>query len=191
MNERPNLCIKLDSKTFKEYYYLKEELIDFCRKNNLQTTGGKIELTERIAKFLNTGERNIENHSIKRAKIVDEITLDTIIEDNFVCSEKHRAFYKEQIGKSFSFNVLFQKWLKSNSGKTYKDSIEAYYKILEDKKKNNTTIDKQFEYNTYIRDFFNDNTDKTLEQAIKCWKYKKSLKGHNKYEKTDLIALGD
>ena len=133
MNERPNLCIKLDSKTFKEYYYLKEELIDFCRKNNLQTTGGKVELTERIAKFLDTGERNIENHNIKRIKIVDEITLDTIIEDNFVCSEKHRAFYKEQIGKSFSFNVLFQKWLKSNSGKTYKDSIEAYFKILEDK----------------------------------------------------------
>ena len=191
MNERPDLSIKLDSKTFKEYYYLKDELIDFCRKNNLQTTGGKIELTERIAKFLDTGERNIENHSIKRAKIVGEITLDAIIEDNFICSEKHRAFYKEQIGKNFSFNVLFQKWLKSNSGKSYKDSIEAYYKILEDKKKNKTTIDKQFEYNTYIRDFFNDNKDKTLEQAIKCWKYKKSLKGHNKYEKTDLIALGD
>ena len=189
MNERPNLSIELDSKTFKEYYYLKNELIDFCRKNNLQTTGGKIELTERIAKFLNTGERNIENHSIKRAKIVGEITLDAIIEDNFICSEKHRAFYKEQIGKNFSFNVLFQKWLKSNSGKTYKDSIEAYYKILEDKKKNKTTIDKQFEYNTYIRDFFNDNKDKSLEQAIKCWKYKKSLKGHNKYEKDDLKIL--
>lgn len=189
MSERPNLSIKLDSKTFKEYYYLKEELIDFCKKNNLQTTGGKIELTERIAKFLDTGERIVENHNTRRTKIVDEITLDTIIEDNFVCSEKHRAFYKEQIGKTFSFNVLFQKWLKSNSGKTYKDSIEAYYKILEDKRQNKTTIDKQFEYNTYIRDFFNDNKDKSLEQAIKCWKYKKSLKGHNKYEKTDLIAL--
>ena len=191
MNERPNLCIKLDSKTFKEYYYLKEELIEFCRKNNLQTTGGKVELTERIAKFLDTGERIVENHNTRRTKIVDEITLDTIIEDNFICSEKHRAFYKEQIGKTFSFNVLFQKWLKSNSGKTYKDSIDAYYKILEDKKQNKTTIDKQFEYNTYIRDFFNDNKDKSLEQAIKCWKYKKSLKGHNKYEKTDLIALKD
>ena len=189
MNERPNLCIKLDSKTFKEYYYLKNELIDFCRKNNLQTSWGKVELTERIAKFLDTGERNIENHNIKRTKIVDEITLDTIIEDNFVCSEKHRVFYKEQIGKNFSFNVLFQKWLKSNSGKTYKDSIEAYYKILEDKKNNKTTIDKQFEYNTYIRDFFNDNKDKTLEDAIKCWKYKKSIKGHNKYEKEDLKVL--
>lgn len=32
MSERPDLDIKLDSKTFKEYYYLKEELIDFCKK---------------------------------------------------------------------------------------------------------------------------------------------------------------
>lgn len=189
MEERPSLDIKLDSKTFKEYYYLKEELIDFCRKNNLQTTGGKLELTERIAKFLDTGERTYETHNARKTAIIDEITLDTIIEENFVCSEKHRAFYKEQIGNSFSFNVVFQKWLKSNAGKTYQDSIIAYHQILEDKKKNKTTIDKQFEYNTYIRDFFNDNKDKSLEQAIKCWKYKKSLKGHNQYEKDDFKIL--
>lgn len=187
--DRPELNKKLDSKTFREYYYLKEELIDFCRKNNLQTTGSKIELTDRISKYLDTGERIFKSYDTRRTKIIDEITLDSVIEDNFVCSEKHRAFYKKEIGNSFSFNVLFQKWLKSNAGKTYKDSIVAYYKILEDKKNNKTTIDKQFEYNTYIRDFFNDNKDKTLDDAIKCWKYKKSLKGHNKYEKEDLKVL--
>lgn len=189
MSERPKLDIRLDSKIFKEYYYLKEELIEFCRKNDLQTTGGKTELTERIAKYLETGEKTYTNHNTKKAKAVDSITLDTVIEENFVCSQKHREFYKNQIGNSFSFNVAFQKWLKNNPGKTYQDSINAYYQILEDKKKNKTTIDKQFEYNTYIRDFFNDNKDKSLEQAIKCWKYKKSLKGHNKYEKEDLKIL--
>ena len=189
MNDRPKIDINLDSKTFKDFYYLKEELVNFCRKNDLQTTGGKIELTERISKFLDTGERSIKNHDSRRTQVIDEITLDSIIENNFVCSEKHREFYKNQIGKSFSFNVLFQKWLKSNAGKTYKDSIDAYYQILEDKKKNKTTIDKQFEYNTYIRDFFEDNKDKSLDQAIKCWKYKKGLKGHNKYEKSDLVVL--
>lgn len=189
MCERLNLDNGIDGKTFKEYYYLKEELIDFCRKNNLQTTGGKIELTERIAKFLDTGKRTYKRHTTKRNLSTNKITTDTIIEENFVCSEKHRAFYKEQIGNNFSFNVVFQKWLKSNSGKTYQDSINAYYQILEDKKKNKTIIDKQFEYNTYIRDFFNDNKDKNLEQAIKCWKYKKGLKGHNKYEREDLKIL--
>lgn len=169
MSER----LKLDSKTFKDYYYLKEELIDFCRTNDLQTTGGKLELTERIANYLDTGKRTYKTHTDSKPKIVDEIKLETIIEENFVCSEKHRAFYKEQIVKNFSLNVIFQKWLKSNFGKTYKDSITAYYQILEDKKKSKATIDKQFEYNTYIRDFFANNKDKGLDQAIKCWKYKK------------------
>ncbi|MBP5424084.1 MAG: hypothetical protein J6Y78_16750, partial [Paludibacteraceae bacterium] len=57
------------------------------------------------------------------------------------------------------------------------------------KKKGNLSIDKQFEYNTYIRDFFADNIGKTLDDAIKCWKYKKGLKGHSKYERSDLSAL--
>lgn len=56
MKERPVLDKKLDSKTFREFYYLKEELVDFCRKNGLPTSGGKIEITDRIAYFLDTGK---------------------------------------------------------------------------------------------------------------------------------------
>lgn len=126
MSKRPVLDRNLDSKTFRDFYYLKEELVNFCR---------------------------------------------------------------EHIGSDFSFNVTFQKWLKSNTGKTYKEAIAAYYQILEDKKKGKTKIDKQFEYNTYIRDFFADNEGKSLEEAIKCWKYKKQLQGHNRYERTDLVAI--
>ena len=79
--------------------------------------------------------------------------------------------------------------MKSNTGKTYADAIEAYYQIIDEKKHKKAEIDKQFEYNTYIRDFFAANQGKTLEDAIKCWKYKKSRQGHNRYETSDLIAL--
>ncbi|MGN1406689.1 MAG: hypothetical protein ACI4WM_10470 [Erysipelotrichaceae bacterium] len=75
----------------------------------------------------------------------------------------------------------------NNPNKTYKEAVDEYYRIKKDK--NKTTIDSQFEYNTYIRDFFNDNHDKSLNDAIKCWKYKKSLPGHNRYEQADLIIL--
>lgn len=188
-SRRPPLDINLDSKTFREYYYLKTELVDFCRKNNLQSTGGKLELTDRIVHFLDTGERTCKNHSSKSPRLAEEISLDSLIEPHFVCSERHRAFYKSQIGPSFSFNVTFQKWLKDNPGKTYRDSIMAYRQILADKKQHKSPIDRQFEYNTYIRDFFAANPGKTLSQAIKCWKYKKSQKGHNKYDSADLKAL--
>ena len=46
----------MDSKTFREFYYLKEELVNFCRDNGLPVSGGKIELTERIAYFLDSGK---------------------------------------------------------------------------------------------------------------------------------------
>ncbi len=50
-------------------------------------------------------------------------------------------------------------------------------------------IDKQFEYNSYIRSFFEDNKGKSLKDAIKCWKYKKALPGDNRYEQSDLDVL--
>lgn len=189
MGEQPNLNKQLDGKTFRDFYYLKEELVDFCREIGLSTSGGKIEITDRIAHFLDTGEIILVPPKSKIKIDIGDISDDTLIEPNFVCSEKHRAFFREKIGNTFCFNVIFQKWLKSNTGKTYREAIVAYHQILEEKKKGKTSIDKQFEYNTYIRDFFADNEGKILEEAIKCWKYKKGLQGHNRYEKADLIAL--
>ena len=186
---RPPLDEVSDGKTLKSHYYLKEELTAFCRKNNLQTSGSKINIIERIAHYLDTGKKLAAEKKYKRANTVEKITLDSIIERHFVCSEKHRMFFKEQIGQSFSFNVLFQKWLKSNGGKTYQEAINAYYQTLNDKKEKGTAIGKQFEYNAYIRDFFKKNKNRTLEDAIKCWKYKKNLSGHPCYEASDLGVL--
>lgn len=189
VTERPVLDKRLDSKTFRDFYYLKEELIDFCRKNGLPTTGGKLEIADRVAYFLDTGRILSASATKKKVPIIGPIHEDSEIEADFVCSERHRAFFKERIGNSFSFNVAFQKWLKSNTGKTYKDAIGAYYQILEDKRKGKSQIDKQFEYNTYIRAFFADNQGKSLKEAIQCWDYKKRIQGHNRYERSDLVAL--
>ena len=189
MSDRPELSQNLSAAIFRNYYYLKKELVEFCRNNCLQTSGSKQELIERIAYFLETGKRTTAASKHKVSASIGEITGSALIEPDIVCSEKHRAFFKNKIGKNFSFNVSFQKWLKNNAGKTYADAIDAYYDILEEKKTSKTVIDKQFEYNAYIRDFFAHNQGMSLDDAIKCWKYKKSLEGHNRYEKSDLIVL--
>lgn len=120
IDERPDLDLGLSAEIFRQYYYLKEELVDFCRRNNLQATGSKSELSERIAVFLESGKRTRAEHKTQKTQSAGEIKPNNIIEENFVCSEKHRAFFKEQVGKSFSFNVAFQKWLKSNAGNSKK-----------------------------------------------------------------------
>ena len=196
---RPELTKNLKSEDFKEYYFLKEELKDFCKKEGLKVGGSKNQLEERIIYYLDTGKSLDESENTNKSHIenksknkknnanTQEISLDSILGENFKCSENKREFFEKEIGKGFKFKVKFQKWLKENPDKTYQDAIDAYYDIQNSKDK--TKIDKQFQYNQYIRDFFEDNEDKKLEDAIKCWKYKKSLKGHNKYEKSDLEIL--
>ena len=177
----------LSPEEFNEYYFLKEELKDFCRDEGLKISGSKQDLERRIIHYLETGESLKETTTKSLPNEVNEIKLDSKIGENFKCSEDKREFFEKEIGKGFKFKVKFQKWLKSNPDKTYKDAIDAYYEIQNSKEK--TSIGKQFQYNQYVRDFFEDNNGKSLDDAIKCWKYKKSLKGHNKYEKSDLMAL--
>ena len=195
---RPPLTKDLKSEDFRQYYFLKEELKDFCKNEGLKVNGSKNQLEERIIYYLDTGRslddsRHIENKDnyskskSNKAATSKEIRLDSILGENFKCSEDKREFFEKEIGKGFKFKVKFQKWLKSNPDKTYQDAINAYYELQNSKEK--TKIDKQFQYNQYIRDFFEDNDDRTLNDAIKCWKHKKSLKGHNKYEKSDLDVL--
>ena len=148
----------------------------------------KEDLENRIIHYLSTGKELKEPFEKQSSNItLSEISLDSKLGENFKCSEDKRAFFEKEIGKGFKFKVKFQKWLKSNPDKTYRDAINAYHEIQNSGEK--TEIGKQFQYNQYIRDFFENNEDKSLDDAIKCWKYKKSLKGHNKYEKSDLMAL--
>ncbi len=184
----PKLTRDLKPEEFKEYYFLKEELKDFCRAEGLKVSGSKEDLEKRIIHYLATGEE-LKQSGIKKTQTdsVSEITLDSKLGENFKFSEDKRAFFKAEIGKGFKFKVRFQKWLKANPDKTYRDAIDAYFEIQNSPEK--TEIGKQFQYNQYIRDFFENNKDKSLDDAIKCWKYKKSLKGHNRYEESDLEAL--
>ena len=178
----------LNPQEFNDYYFLKDELKDFCRKEGLMVSVSKQDLEKWLVHYLATGEELKEvNVKIVSNDSVSKIAMDSKLGENFKCSEDKRAFFEREIGKGFKFKVKFQKWLKANPEKTYSDAIEAYYEIQNSGEK--TEIDKQFQYNQYIRDFFEDNDDKSLDDAIKCWKYKKSIKGHNRYEKSDLEAL--
>jgi hypothetical protein len=172
-------------------YYLKNDLINICKKYNLPAIGSKGNLLEYVCNY-------IENKPIQKIKAKQKVanngfepSLEKIIDCNYSNNEIHRAFFAKTIGKYFKFNVQFMNWMNENkSKKTYKNAIEIYNEILLDKKSGKkTNIGKQFEYNQYTRDFFVNNPNLTREDCIKCWKYKKKQIGSHKYEKTDLIIL--
>lgn len=193
MNKRPKLNTEISIQDFKDFYWYKEELIDFCRYEKLDKKGGKIELANRIEKYLATGEREVFQKKVPTTSLFDwnteKLTTSTIITDNYKNTENVRAFFSEQIGNKFKFNVKLMNWMKSAQGKTLGDAVKMWNEIKFEARENKSPkeIAPQFEYNTYIRDFMKDNPDKTIQDAIKYWKIKKSKSGDNKYLQSDLI----
>ncbi len=49
MTDRPDIDACKDAAEFRQWYYLKEELVVFARANGLKTTGGKFDIADRIA----------------------------------------------------------------------------------------------------------------------------------------------
>lgn len=195
MEQRPILNKDLSPTDFKAFYWLKEELQAFCKEVGLKRTGSKIAITNRIAFYLKTGKAPEEITSKKSLSKFDwnkeHLTLDTIITDNYKNSENVRCFFTQHLGKSFKFNIQFMNWIKTNTGQTLANAIDAWQRIHTEKKanKNPKDIAPQFEYNTYLRDFLADNPDKDRKVGIALWKIKKSIRGNNRYERSDFDLI--
>lgn len=184
---RANLTKDISIDSFKDFYWLKEELQSFCREIGISVSGSKIEISDRIETFLRTGEIKKPIRKVKinsKSEIQADLSLDTIISENHRCSQNVRAFFKTVI-PNFHFSTYIQNYFKNNIGKTYRDAVDAWYKEEERKKDPSykKIIAPQFEYNQFIRDFFADinNQEKSREEAIEAWNNIKKLPGSNKY----------
>ncbi|MBY0121537.1 DUF6434 domain-containing protein [Bacillus sp. S/N-304-OC-R1] len=185
---RPKLTVDISVNSFKDFYWLKEELQAFCRENGISASGSKIEISNRIEIFLRTGEikKPIRKTSvIKKLEPQSVLNLDTVITEHHCCSQDVRAFFKTVIPK-FHFSTHIQNYFKNNVGKTYRDVVKAWNE--EEVRKKEPTYKKniapQFQYNQFIRDYFADskNQGKSREEAIEAWNAIKKLPGSNKYD---------
>ncbi|PIE51991.1 cytoplasmic protein [Candidatus Fermentibacteria bacterium] len=189
--EKPILDEKISVQDFKDFYWLKDELIKFCRKNGISYVGGKIEITNRIIEYLETGKitKPKTTRQKRLPKPTKPLTLETIIGVDYRSYKEKKEFLRSIIGKQFHFTIHLLDFFKQNAGKkTYGDIVAEWHK--EQKLKNDPNFVKeiapQFEYNNYIRDFTKANPNMTRKDAIKYWKLKKSIAGDNKYSEEDL-----
>jgi len=196
MENRPPLNKQISLDDFNSFYWLKKELTDFCKKEKLSTQGGKLEITKRIEHYLKTGERLSPTLSLSKPTSSFDwknstLHLLTVITDNYKNTENVRTFFQKEISPAFKFNVKFMNWMKANTGKTLADAVVAWKEILHQEKNRITPkeIAPQFEYNTYLRDALADNPNLKRKDAIALWKIKRSMRGDNKYLKSDLGFL--
>ncbi len=191
--DKPILNKEISLEGFNDFYWLKKELVHFCRTIGISSTGGKIEISNRIRTYLSTGKivkqaKNTHKITSKFDWANEVLTKNTLITDSYKNGENVRNFFIQEIGSHFKFNVIFMKWMKENVGKTLNDAIIEWKRIETLKKDRNyvSEIKPQFEYNKYMRAFLKDNPNLSSKDAMKFWKLKSSKRGSNEYNKKDL-----
>lgn len=197
MDNRPILNKSISTKDFQDFYWLKKELSKFCKEESLGSTGSKVELSNRILLYLKTGKTQIvtPKKKVKPNSMFDwhkeSLRLNTIITDNYKNTQNARRFFIDQIGNHFKFNVKFMNWMKSNSGKTLKDAVNAWKRIKIESKNSSGKKDiaAQFEYNKYLRDFLAANPNSNRAIGIRLWNIKKTRRGDNVYRSDDLELI--
>lgn len=184
---KPSLNNQITLNAFQSYYWLKAELIEFCKNNQLATAGAKEELTQRISEFLEHGIRQPHRSPPTNKRDSDQPLRPETIVENYRNDTATRDFFIAHLGKTFRFNTYLRQFTnKANitPGLTYGDLLEGW-KAEEAKKKtpgNQTEISGQFEYNRFIREFFSNETGKSHADAVAAWNIVKTLARERTYE---------
>ena len=134
----PELTRHLSPEIFRQHYYDKTELMEFCRSFGISTAGLKEDLNERIELFLRTGKKTV----IKPVQItsiadsVNGLNLEKRV-INYKSDPKTRAFFARHIPQFTGFSALVQKQikerLKNNEVFTYADAIQMHKDFLSNK----------------------------------------------------------
>src|SRR5689334_9596401 len=85
--------------TLKNYYWLRSELVSYCKKFGLSTTGVKENLLERLENYIKTGEKTgpIKTNHTKQRDSDKTITLTTKVM-HYKNDAATRDFFIAQIG---------------------------------------------------------------------------------------------
>jgi len=193
--KRPDIKDIKTGDELKRWYWLKQELADYCRLLNISYTGVKFEILERIATNLDNGGKVNTKPTPAKPKSSkfdwhsEKLTLATVLTDSYKNTQNVRRFFQQHCSEKFHFSIPFMHFMKNNCGKKLQDAVNEWKRMNEQHKDKNfkSEIPPGNQYNKYIRDFFADNPNMTIEQARQCWKLKRSLPtGKHTYEKSDL-----
>lgn len=187
-DKRPTLTPKTSAEVFKDFYWLKKELTDFCTKNGLSTTGMKPEIANRIYVFLKTGKKVKPEHA-KSSDGLDSdkaITLQTPV-INYKNDPATREFFIKHIGSHFKFsarvNIFRNEQLAAGKKITYGDLIKAWLKEHEQRKDKSIKLPimQSCEYNQFTRDFYAAEPNAKRKTVIAAWKKIRSVAGKHTY----------
>ncbi|MEO1445737.1 MAG: DUF6434 domain-containing protein [Cyanobacteria bacterium J06635_11] len=188
--ERPAIESIESGEEFKRWYWLKEELVSYCRTLGLGTAGQKQVLTARIVTFLDTG-KIVRPVSKKVTSTFDwskeTLTLGTRTTDSYRNSQNVRKFMKQQVGDRFAFSNEFMEWMRDNMGKTLADAVE-FWIDLDSRKRLSGYREKplpQNQYNQFVRALSQAKPGISNKEIRRLWAVKRAKPGPHIYQPGD------
>lgn len=181
-DERPPLKKVKMGAEFKRWYWLKKELVSYCKEQGLGTVGQKPELERRIVRLLDAGEivkpqRKKPESSFDWSR--EKLVLSTVITDSYRNTKNMRNFMKTNAGDRFKFSNEFMQWMRNNTGKTLKDAL-AYWIELDRKKRYSGYREKPLphnEYNQFTRALSEAQPGISTKEMRRLWAIKRSKPG--------------
>jgi SAP domain-containing new25/Domain of unknown function (DUF6434) len=166
---RPALSNSLSSEEFSAWYWLKAELLEFCRDKGLSLSGSKPELAERIKAHLN-GETAKPVMVRKQAvtSMPTRFTLKTVIGEGWRCNLRLGAFFKQHCGKGFRLNAAMRDFIHHRSGEKLAQAIECYHASVSPNAPAQAII-AQNEYNRHTRAYYATHPNATRQEVIAAW----------------------
>jgi len=191
--DRPAIAECPDGVTFRKWYYLKEELVEFARQNGLRTTGGKFEIADRIAYFLDHGKAPAEAPRKRATSQFDwhsaDLTPETIITDSYKNTQNVRRFMKSEID-GFSFSIPLMDWMKSNVGQTLADAVIEAKRLKAARRKGVKQPDQPHnQYNAYTRAYFAAVPGGTQQEVRTLWAARRKRPGPYVFDLSDLDLI--
>lgn len=158
----------------------------------------KYELFKKIEDYITLEElknnqiiNSINKISFDNNTNLPPINVDTPIAENYRDTARVRIFFEANIGKKFSFNLQFVKWMKENQHQTFRDALVEWQNIQAQRKNkgNKIILPSTLLHHQYIASFLQNNPNKTIKDAIKCWKFKRKMQASLEYNPIDISLL--
>lgn len=165
--QRPRLTAGLTEAAFGHWYWLKSELVAFCRAHHLSATGSKQLLAARIAAHLAARPLpHVVEQAKPRSDMPTELKLGTRIGTGWKCNQRLRGFFVSHCGTRFHFNGPLRDFIANSAGRTLGDAVTRYQQSLSEGPR---SISRQFEYNTHMREFRQRNPGGSHANAVAAW----------------------
>ena len=171
--ERPLLTRRLSATEFARWYWLKTELVAFCRELRISGAGSKPEINARISASLAGASAPARAQRRVRGQMPFTFRTETLIGAGWSCNPALGAFFRAQCGKTFRFNAAVRAFIHTQEGQPLSAAIDCYRASVAPGAPRQA-LAAQLEYNRHTREYYRDHPGASPGEVVAAWHVRRS-----------------